>query len=224
MRFSKCKPKVLHVSHGNLHCEYKMWDKRTEHSPAGRDLRVLVDGKLDVSQLCALSPKSQLYPGLHQKKGSQQGEGGDPSCCCETSAGVLCPCVESSVQERHGAVGAHPEGHKNAPRDGTPERPVREPQDLPEARSHAGAHTWPQGTAGHHKMAAPARGVPLPAETAGRRCGARPAPERSGPGSGWRSGRGWACSEPMGNAFPVRHPTKPLGAGLPARLSRTAPN
>jgi len=29
--------------------------------------------------------------------------------------------VESSVQERHGSVGAHPEeGHKNDPRDGTP--------------------------------------------------------------------------------------------------------
>ena len=29
--------------------------------------------------------------------------------------------MESSVQERHGAVGAHPEeGHKNDPRDGTP--------------------------------------------------------------------------------------------------------
>jgi len=29
--------------------------------------------------------------------------------------------VASSVQERHGAVGAHPEeGHKNDPKDGTP--------------------------------------------------------------------------------------------------------
>ena len=34
--------------------------------------------------------------------------------------------MESSVQERCGPVGAHPEeGHKNDPRDGTPPLPVR---------------------------------------------------------------------------------------------------
>ena len=53
----------------------------------------------------------------------QQGEGGDPAplnCVGETSPGVLRPDVESSVQERHGAVRACPkEGHKNDPRDGT---------------------------------------------------------------------------------------------------------
>lgn len=40
---------------------------------------------------------------------------------CDTSTGVLCPDVESSVQERCGPFGAHPEeSHKNDPRDGTP--------------------------------------------------------------------------------------------------------
>ena len=39
----------------------------------------------------------------------------------EASPGVLCPGVESSVKERHGPVGAHPEeGHTDDPRDGTP--------------------------------------------------------------------------------------------------------
>ena len=44
------------------------------------------------------SPESQPYPGLHQKKCGQQGEGGDPIpllCIGETSPGVLCPDVES---------------------------------------------------------------------------------------------------------------------------------
>jgi len=42
-------------------------------------------------------------------------------CTGEASPEVLHPDVESSVQERHRPVGAHPEeGHKNDPRDGTP--------------------------------------------------------------------------------------------------------
>ena len=35
--------------------------------------------KLDELAMCACSPESQLYPGLHQKQHSQQGEGGDSS-------------------------------------------------------------------------------------------------------------------------------------------------
>jgi len=41
--------------------------------------------------------------------------------CCETSPGALRPDAESSVQERHGAVGVPPEeDHRNDARDGTP--------------------------------------------------------------------------------------------------------
>ena len=71
-----------------------------------------------------LQPESQPYPRLHPKLRGQKFEGGDPDpllCTGEISPGVLCPDVESSVQERHGPVGVHPEeGHKNDPRDGTP--------------------------------------------------------------------------------------------------------
>ena len=80
-----------------------------------------MDGKLEKSQQCVFSPESQLYPGLHQKKHGQQGKGGDPAlllCAGEASPGVLHPDVESSVQDRHKPVGAHPEeGHRNDPRD-----------------------------------------------------------------------------------------------------------
>ena len=71
--------------------------------------------------MCPHSPENQSCPELHQ---NQYGEEGDPAllfCTCEASLGVLHLDVESSVQERHGPVGAHPEeGHKNDPRDGTP--------------------------------------------------------------------------------------------------------
>ena len=64
--------------------------------------------------MCTRSPESQLCPGLHPKNSGQQGEGGDPALSCETSPGVLHLDVESSVQERCGPVGAHPEGgHKS---------------------------------------------------------------------------------------------------------------
>ena len=74
--------------------------------------------------MCPCGPESQLYPELHQKEHGQQGEGGDPVpllCAGEASHGVLCPDVESSVQERHGPVDAHPEeGFKHDPWNGTP--------------------------------------------------------------------------------------------------------
>jgi len=69
------------------------------------------------------SPESQQYPELHQKRHGQQAEGGDPApllCAGETSAIVLYPDAESSVQERHRLVGVHSEeGHKNDPRNET---------------------------------------------------------------------------------------------------------
>ena len=83
-----------------------------------------MDGKLDMSQQCALAAQKEPYPELHQKKLGHEVEGGDPApllCTGETLPGVLHPDGESSVQDRHGPVGAHPEkGHKNGTRDGTP--------------------------------------------------------------------------------------------------------
>jgi len=50
MRFNKAKYKVLHLGRGNCHYQYKLGDGRIEHGPAKRDLRGLVDDKLDMSQ------------------------------------------------------------------------------------------------------------------------------------------------------------------------------
>ena len=56
--------------------------------------------------------------------GSQQVKGNDPASLLytgETSPGVLCPDVKSSVQDKLRPVGVHPdESHKNDPRDGIP--------------------------------------------------------------------------------------------------------
>ena len=44
MRFNKAKCKASHLDHGNPHYQYKLGDKRMEHSPAKKYLGILWDG------------------------------------------------------------------------------------------------------------------------------------------------------------------------------------
>ena len=54
-RFNKSKCKVLHLGHGSPCYQYKLGNVRMEHSLAKKDLGLLVDGKLDMTQQCALT-------------------------------------------------------------------------------------------------------------------------------------------------------------------------
>ena len=49
MGFNKSKHNTLHIDCGNSCNQYKLGDGRMEHSPAEKDLGVLVDGKFDRS-------------------------------------------------------------------------------------------------------------------------------------------------------------------------------
>ena len=84
-------------------------------SPAEKSLGVLVDEKQCEPTVCFCNLESKWYPGLRQKRGGQQGNGGDcPSLICphEAPSGVLRPGLGPPIQGKQRAVGERPEeGH-----------------------------------------------------------------------------------------------------------------
>lgn len=61
--FSKFKCKVLHLHCGNPCSQYKLGDVRMEHNPAEKNVGLLVDGKLDTNQQCAIWAASrEVWP------------------------------------------------------------------------------------------------------------------------------------------------------------------
>jgi len=55
MKFHKAKSKVLHVGQGNCKHKYRLGGEWLESNPEEKDLGVLVDGKLNITWLCALA-------------------------------------------------------------------------------------------------------------------------------------------------------------------------
>ena len=120
MRLNKSKCTALHLWRNNCTHQYRLGADLLERSSAEKDLGVLVDNRMAMSQQCALADKranGTLGCIMHYKEHGQKGKGGDPCpllCPGKATFGMLCPVQGSSVQERRGSPRKSPaEGHKD---------------------------------------------------------------------------------------------------------------
>lgn len=94
---------------------YRLGNERLESSTAERDLGVLVDGKLSMSQQYPGSQEGQPCPGGHHR---WLGKGGDcPALLCTGAASpqVLYAVLGTTILKRHETSRDHPkEGHKDS--------------------------------------------------------------------------------------------------------------
>ncbi|KAJ7407913.1 hypothetical protein BTVI_61467 [Pitangus sulphuratus] len=94
MKFNKGKCWILHLGWGNSGCVYRLRNQRLESSPAERDLGVLINGKLNLSQQCPAARRANCVLGdIWQSISCQSRVGIVPLCFA-----LVWPHLECSVQ------------------------------------------------------------------------------------------------------------------------------
>jgi len=95
MKFSKTKCKVLYMGRGNPKHRYRLGREWIESSPEEKDLRVLVEEKLNMTWQCALTAQKAncILDCVRSSVASRSREGILPLCSGETPPGVLRPAL-----------------------------------------------------------------------------------------------------------------------------------
>jgi len=95
VRFNKANSKVLHICWGNPRHQYRLSDGGLESNPEKKDLRVLVDEKLDMRHQCALAAQNaNCVPGCFKRSvASSSREVILPLCSAQVR-----PHLESCIQ------------------------------------------------------------------------------------------------------------------------------
>jgi len=95
LRFSKAKCKVLHLGRGNAKHKYRLDGEWIERSPEQKDLGVLVDKGLNMTQWCALTAQkiNRILGCIPSSMASRLREGILPLC-----SALVRPHLESCVQ------------------------------------------------------------------------------------------------------------------------------
>jgi len=95
MKFNKAKCKVLQVGRGNPQYQYRRGNEWIESSPTEKDLRILGDEKLDMSQQCALAAqKANHILGCIKRSAASRSREGTLTLC----SSLVRPHLESWVQ------------------------------------------------------------------------------------------------------------------------------